>query len=70
MNKHIPLIAIVVAVLASCQPRTKDEQNVSTETKDTTASQAIKATDTGHAAIVPMITDFLDSDLNEKPATF
>jgi alpha-beta hydrolase superfamily lysophospholipase len=51
MKKHITLIAIVVALLASCQPATKDEQNVSTGTKDTTASQAIRATDTGHAAI-------------------
>ena len=54
MNKHIITtfpVAIVMAVLISCQPSPKEGQNVSTESKDTVTSQNIKPTDTGYAAV-------------------
>jgi len=54
MNKYIIsslYVAIVVIVLASCQPGTTNEQTVSTESKDTVASQSIKPSDTGYAEV-------------------
>lgn len=54
MNKYIikrlPVV-IVVLVLASCQPRPKDGQNVSTEAKDTVAAQSIKPDESGYAEV-------------------
>ena len=44
-------IAIIVVVLASCQPSPDKEQNVSTETKDSVASQPIKPFETGYADV-------------------
>lgn len=55
MNKQIRIIlsvAIVVAVVvSSCQPRSKDEQEVSTASKDTVVSQNIKPAETGYADV-------------------
>lgn len=53
MNKHIISIlpvAIVVAVLTSCQPRPKDGQNVSAEPEEA-VSQPVKPTDSGYADV-------------------
>lgn len=54
MKKHIIInlsIAIVVAVMASCQPRNKDTQAVSTEQKETANNQPIKPADSGYADV-------------------
>jgi len=54
MKKHIIInlsIAIVVAVMASCQPRNKDTQAVSTEQKETANSQPIQPADSGYADV-------------------
>jgi pimeloyl-ACP methyl ester carboxylesterase len=54
MNKHLMTrlaIAIVVALVASCQPRPKEEQNASAEPGKTVASQQMKPADSGYADI-------------------
>jgi pimeloyl-ACP methyl ester carboxylesterase len=54
MNKHLITslsVTIVVAVVASCQPRPEDGQKVSTEPKETVASQSIKPTESGYAEV-------------------
>ncbi|WP_288884089.1 alpha/beta fold hydrolase [Pedobacter panaciterrae] len=54
MKKHIIInlsIAIVVAVMASCQPRNKDTQAVSTEQKETANNQPIQPADSGYADV-------------------
>jgi len=55
MKKYIIIslsVAIVTAVVASCEPRQKNEQNnVSTELKDTVANQSIKPDESGYADI-------------------
>lgn len=54
MNKRIMTglaIAIVAAIVTSCQPRPKEGQNSSAETRDTVASQSIKPSDTGYADV-------------------
>jgi pimeloyl-ACP methyl ester carboxylesterase len=58
MNKHIVTslsVAIVVILLAfgmtSCQPPSKEEQNVSAEPKETVASQSIKPAESGYADV-------------------
>lgn len=54
MNKNVitsPTIAIVVAVLASCQPGSKEGQNTSTAPKDTGMSQHTKPTESGYADV-------------------
>lgn len=53
--KHIVVIslflAMVVIIVASCQSGTKEGQNNSTATKDTTVSQETKPVDTGYADV-------------------
>lgn len=44
-------VAIVVAVVTSCQPRPKDGQNVSTESPKTDVSQSGKPAETGYADV-------------------
>lgn len=54
MKKHIIIrfsIAIAAVLMASCQPHPKDEQNVSTEPKETTTTQSIKPAETGYADV-------------------
>lgn len=54
MKKHIIInlsIAIVVAVMTSCQQRPSDAQNASTEPKETAARQSIKPSDSGYADV-------------------
>lgn len=51
MSKHFITILSVAFVVASCQPRSKDEQNVSTESKEAVASQSIKPTESGYADV-------------------
>lgn len=54
MNKHIITIlpvAIVVAIVTSCQSRPKDAQNVSTEPKETVTNQSIKPAESGYADV-------------------
>lgn len=54
MNKHIITslsIAIVVAVMISCQPRPKDEQNASIAPKDTAVSQNLQPDESGYADV-------------------
>src|SRR5687767_2304063 len=54
MNKQIKnslLVAIVMIVGASCKPGSKDEQNVSTEQKDTAARENIKPAESGYADV-------------------
>lgn len=54
MNKQIVtgiLITIVLAAAISCQPRLKEEQNVSTQPRDTVASQNIKPAESGYADV-------------------
>ena len=54
MNKHIIThlcIAIVVVVIASCEPRSKDDQHHSTAPKDTAVSQNMKPGETGYADV-------------------
>lgn len=54
MNKYLlnslP-IAIVVAIMASCQPQPKDGQNTSTAAKDTAANQNIQPAESGYADV-------------------
>lgn len=50
MNRHILFIALVFLV-ASCQPNPKQDQTTSTTSKDTTANQPIKPSDTGYADV-------------------
>jgi pimeloyl-ACP methyl ester carboxylesterase len=54
MNKHIIThlsIAIVVAVMASCQPEQKENQGTSTASKDTVAGTNIKPAESGYADV-------------------
>ncbi|THU34937.1 alpha/beta hydrolase [Niastella caeni] len=54
MNRHIITglsVAIVAAVMISCQPRSKNGQNGSTETKDTVVNQNIKPAESGYAEV-------------------
>jgi pimeloyl-ACP methyl ester carboxylesterase len=54
MKKHIIInlsVAIVVAVIVSCQPRNEDTQAVSIEPKDTATKQSIKPSDSGYANV-------------------
>jgi pimeloyl-ACP methyl ester carboxylesterase len=52
MNKHIITgLTVAIVAVASCQPRPKDGQNVSAESKDTVASQAIKPAESGYADV-------------------
>jgi pimeloyl-ACP methyl ester carboxylesterase len=54
MNKHVLTclsFAIVVALVASCRPQTKDGQNASTAPKDTIASQQIQPAESGYADV-------------------
>lgn len=54
MNKYLLnslLIAIVIAVMASCQPQPKNGQNTSATSKDTTASQNIQPAESGYADV-------------------
>lgn len=54
MKNHILTslaLAIVIAVITSCQPRPKDGQNISTDPKETAASQSIKPAESGYADI-------------------
>lgn len=55
MRKYITIslcVVIVAAVVTSCQPRPKNEQNnVSTELKDTVSSQSIKPEESGYADV-------------------
>jgi pimeloyl-ACP methyl ester carboxylesterase len=55
MNNHALItslrIAIVVAVMASCQPQQKENQATSTASKDTVATQHVKPAESGYAAI-------------------
>jgi pimeloyl-ACP methyl ester carboxylesterase len=44
-------IAIIVALMASCQPSSKDGQSASTEQKETTTTQSIKPAETGYADV-------------------
>ncbi|MBO9152166.1 alpha/beta fold hydrolase [Chitinophaga sp. GCM10012297] len=44
-------LAIVAAVLASCQPRPKDGQNTSATSKDTAAIQQLKPSESGYADV-------------------
>ncbi len=44
-------VASIVAVLASCQPHSKDGQNGSVEPKETVASQDIKPAESGYADV-------------------
>jgi len=44
-------IAIVVALMASCQQSSKDGQSASIEPKETTTTQSIKPAETGHADV-------------------
>lgn len=53
MNKSvlISLWIIIVAVTTSCQQGATNEQNTTTQSKDTAAAQNIKPVDTGYAAV-------------------
>ncbi|MEJ7684770.1 MAG: alpha/beta hydrolase [Segetibacter sp.] len=54
MNQHVITslsLAIVVAVVASCQPHPQDEQNASTAPKNTVMSQNIKPAESGYADV-------------------
>ncbi|RPD39631.1 alpha/beta fold hydrolase [Chitinophaga barathri] len=52
MKKHIIIgLSVVIAVVASCQPRTKEAQNVSAEQKETAVSQDIKPAESGYADV-------------------
>jgi pimeloyl-ACP methyl ester carboxylesterase len=54
MNKQMMTsisVAIVVALVTSCQPRPKDGQNVSTETNETVVRQSIKPVESGYAGV-------------------
>jgi pimeloyl-ACP methyl ester carboxylesterase len=54
MNKHIKTslwIVLALIVATSCQPNTKEGNNASTQPKDTLASQSIRPSDTGYAAV-------------------
>ncbi|WP_250318007.1 alpha/beta hydrolase [Pedobacter sp. B4-66] len=54
MKKHIIIrftIAIAVALMASCQPHSKDKQNVSAGPKERTTTQSIKPAETGYADV-------------------
>ena len=54
MNMHIIYslrVAIVVAVMASCQPQQKENTANSTESKDTTVSQKTKSVESGYADV-------------------
>lgn len=54
MKKHILtslLLAIVVVLVSSCQPVSKDEQNTSTASKDTAANQNMRPAESGYADI-------------------
>lgn len=54
MNKHVITtvsLAVVVAVIISCHPNSKDMQNVSTAPKDTAAGQNIQPAERGYAAV-------------------
>jgi pimeloyl-ACP methyl ester carboxylesterase len=54
MNKHIItslLVAIVVAVVASCQRSPKEGQNASTALKDTAVSQNLQPAESGYADV-------------------
>jgi hypothetical protein len=54
MNKHVITslsLAIVVAVVVSCQPHPKDGQNASTAPKDTVASQNIQPAESSYADV-------------------
>jgi pimeloyl-ACP methyl ester carboxylesterase len=54
MNKHIISslpVAIVVVVMASCQPQQKENEATSTASKDTVISQNIKPIESGYADV-------------------
>lgn len=54
MNKYIKnsLWIVLIAIgMVSCQPRSKDGQNVSTEPNETVASQGTKPTESGYADV-------------------
>lgn len=51
MNKHMLFLAIVILVIASCQPGPKEAQNPSAATADTTLSQNVTLTDSGYADV-------------------
>ena len=54
MNTHIITslpVAIVVAVMASCQTQQKEDQETSTASKDTVVSQNIKPAESGYADV-------------------
>lgn len=54
MNKHVItslLLAVVVAVAASCQSHPKNEQNASTMPKDTVVNQNVKPAESGYADV-------------------
>jgi pimeloyl-ACP methyl ester carboxylesterase len=54
MNKHILSafrVILVVFAMASCQPKQKENQAVSTSTRDSGAGQNLKATESGYAEV-------------------
>lgn len=54
MNKHVLTclsLAIILALLASCQPQKKDGQNASNPSGDTVHTQKIQPSDTGYAEV-------------------
>src|SRR5688500_15122298 len=54
MNTHVITglwVAIVVAVMASCQPQKEENQATSAASKDTVVSQNIKPTESGYADV-------------------
>jgi len=54
MNRHIitgPWVAIVVAVIASCQSQQKENHTSSTMSKDTITNQNVKPNESGYADV-------------------
>jgi pimeloyl-ACP methyl ester carboxylesterase len=54
MKNHIVInlsVAIVVAVLVSCEQRSTNDQDVSTASKDTVVTQKIQSTESGYAEV-------------------
>lgn len=51
MKQRILLFLAIITVIASCKPKTGDEQNTSATSKDTTASQNIMPDEQGYADV-------------------
>lgn len=51
MNKHILFLALVMMVMVSCQPGSKEDQHASATPRDTAVAQSSKLTDSGYADV-------------------